>query len=379
MRCVKLSFLFLSACALGALSAESGAQPKKLDLVGTVSFDVGSRTGRVENIAVTIGDGGIGPYKAILAGDDTLPTHAIYRPRDLGKFGGKKLLPVVAFGNGGCRNSSGEFRNFLSEVASHGYVVVAVGPAGDAVVAGSEGPTGITKASQLIDGLNWAEKENQRPESEYYHKLDTSAFAVMGQSCGTAQASQVSDDPRVKSIVLLNAAGAFKRPPAAPAQAANPPPNPTPAAAPKAPGEYGQTGTTSRNMTVTLNRMAQRYAPYAPDSSQPMGQAIPENRPVSYHSPIAYITGGPTDIGHAGAIEAFAEAKDVPTLFAFQNVGHYPATYRKPHGGAFAEIVTAWFDWTLKDNSDARKAFAGSDCKLCKDDAWHIQFKDVTH
>jgi len=28
--------------------------------------------------------------------------------------------PIVAFGNGGCRNGSGEFRNFLSDVASHG-------------------------------------------------------------------------------------------------------------------------------------------------------------------------------------------------------------------------------------------------------------------
>ena len=79
--------------------------------------------------------------KTILAGDPSLPTHAIYRPRDLRPFGAKLLMPIVAFGNGGCRNGSGEFRNFLSDLASHGYLIVAIGPAGDAVVAGSEGRT----------------------------------------------------------------------------------------------------------------------------------------------------------------------------------------------------------------------------------------------
>jgi len=108
---------------------------KEFFSTGTVSFDVGSASGRVESIAVQVGDGGSGKYKAILAGDPGLPTHAIYRPRDLKPFGGENLLPVVAFGNGGCRNGSGEFRNLLSDIASHGYIVLAIGPAGDAVVA----------------------------------------------------------------------------------------------------------------------------------------------------------------------------------------------------------------------------------------------------
>ena len=33
---------------------------------------------------------------------------------------------------------------------------------------------------------------------------------------------------------------------------------------------------------------------------------------------------------------------------AWQDVGHYPATYRQPNGGAFAVAVNAWLDWHLK-------------------------------
>jgi len=364
---------------IALLASNTMAQESPPDLTGTVSFNVGSESGRVERLAVTIGDGGSGRYKAILAGDPSLPTHAIYRPRDLRPFGGGNLLPIVAFGNGGCRNGSGEFRNFLSDIASHGYLVVAIGPAGDAVVGGSEGWVGQTKASQLLDGVEWATKENNRPESEYYQKLDASKVAVMGQSCGTGQATQVSGDPRVKTTVLMNGGSGPVR---GGNQAGTPPPSaggaPLGGASP-ALGAYGSAATPGiSTLYATLEQMAHRYAPYTTESNPPLSSfaAAPLSEPI-FHAPVAFINGGPSDMAYNRAVLGFEAVQNVPALLAFQDVGHYPATYRQPHGGAFALAVEAWLDWTLKGDETASKMFVGSSCGLCTDPKWTVRIRNL--
>ena len=43
-------------------------------------------------------------------------------------LGDKVKLPIVVWGNGACANSPWEHVNFLSEVASHGFLIVAIGP-----------------------------------------------------------------------------------------------------------------------------------------------------------------------------------------------------------------------------------------------------------
>jgi hypothetical protein len=377
-----------------AVGSAAFGQQKPPELTGTVGFNVGSNSGRVENIAVQVGDGGSGNYKAILAGDSGLPTHAIYRPRDLGPFGGKNLLPVVAFGNGGCRNSSGEFRNLLSDIASHGYVVVAIGPAGDAVVGGSEMKTGITQASQLLDGVNWIEKENARSGSEYYGKIDATKVAVMGQSCGTAQAQQVSGDPRVATSVLLNGGGRMGAPrSAAPAANAPAPPANAPApaagrgapgAAGQAPGAYGNVGAPGAGPAGAAP--VNRYAPYEPreDMAAAMarmgaaGGGAGEGRPpVTFHGSVLYLPGGPFDMAFNGAVAGYEALEGVPAALAYQDVGHYPATYRQPHGGAYAAAVEAWLDWQLKGIQTAKQSFLGDPCGLCRDPKWTIKTKNL--
>ena len=339
------------------LAVPLAAQQRPPDLTGTLAFDVDSRSGRVERIAVQIGDGGTGRYKAILAGDPTLPTHAIYRPRDLTPFGGRLLLPIVAFGNGGCRNGSGEFRNLLSDVASHGYLIVAIGPAGDAVVAGSEGRLNQTQPSQLLDGVDWAIAENARKGSEYFGKLDVANVAVMGQSCGTRQALAVAGDPRVKTTVLLNGGPGLPAPAATPAPAAAQP-----------------------NPTDGLERAARRYAPHAP-VLQPVAPSASPAPPAGdsglLRTPVAFINGGPSDQAHARAAAGYESVKTAIAVHAWQDVGHYPATFRQPNGGAFAVAVNAWLDWHLKQDQTARKMFVGPDCGLCKDSKWHIQVKNT--
>ncbi len=59
-----------------------------------------------------------------------LPTHTVYRPTDLAAFPAKDKLPIVVWGNGACRMDGLMFQRFLTKIASHGFLVVAVGREG---------------------------------------------------------------------------------------------------------------------------------------------------------------------------------------------------------------------------------------------------------
>jgi hypothetical protein len=88
----------------------------------TTSVDKTAPVASRETASRTIEDGGTGPYKALMASDSTLATHTVFRPKDLSLFGKKSKLPIIAWGNGACANSPWEHVNFLSEIASHGFL-----------------------------------------------------------------------------------------------------------------------------------------------------------------------------------------------------------------------------------------------------------------
>ena len=135
---------------------------------------------------------GSGPYPATREEPASLPTHTVYRPADLSKT---PRLPILLWANGGCRNTSVEFTRFLGELASHGYLVIAVGRSTIPflVIHGSIGAVADQKDSNgnplivmdpgfMIKGLDWAIAENSRKDSPLYGKVDTSKVAAMGQS-----------------------------------------------------------------------------------------------------------------------------------------------------------------------------------------------------
>ena len=72
---------------------------------------------------------GTGPYKALMEVDSGLPTHTVYRPADMAAPG-KEKLPIIVWGNGACVNVGNRFRPFLTELASYGFVALAIGPIG---------------------------------------------------------------------------------------------------------------------------------------------------------------------------------------------------------------------------------------------------------
>jgi hypothetical protein len=67
--------------------------------------------------------GGSGPFKAKVLEDQGLPNHTIYVPENPGQ----EKLPIIAWANGFCLPAGMMFANFLSEIASHGFMVISNG------------------------------------------------------------------------------------------------------------------------------------------------------------------------------------------------------------------------------------------------------------
>ena len=151
----------------------------------------------------TIENGGTGPYKAIAAKVNTLNDYVVYRPADL-KVAvecEEKALPLVVFANGGCHDCSVRFEGMLNEIASHGYIVIALG---ELRMEYSLEGNHKTNPQQLIYALDWMEQQLNDSESEYYNMVDMQAVASAGQSCGGAQVLAVCGDPRFKAHIMYN-------------------------------------------------------------------------------------------------------------------------------------------------------------------------------
>lgn len=284
--------------------------------------------------------GGSGPYPAIVEGDPGVPGHTVYRPESLSAFGKDKPLPVVAWGNGGCANSSQMHANFLVEIASQGFLVVAIGPFKSPGGASMQG--GGTKSAQLLEALEWATAENARRESKYYGKVDPTKFAAAGMSCGGLQALEVSPDPRVTTSIIMNS-GVLNTPMGAP---------------PKAPGAAGAPP-----------------AGAAPKMMMAM-PAVGKDTLKRLHAPIFYVIGGEKDIAYANAVDDFAKIESVPVAMANLDVGH-GGTYSEPNGGEFGKVAGAWLKWKLKGDDAAGKMFSGTSCGLCSDAKWKLEKKRI--
>src|SRR3954465_8391114 len=67
--------------------------------------------------------GGSGPYPADYETSPSLANHTIYRPSALPA----ERMPIFVWGNGGCAaNGTGQI-NFLREISSYGFLVIANG------------------------------------------------------------------------------------------------------------------------------------------------------------------------------------------------------------------------------------------------------------
>jgi dienelactone hydrolase len=265
---------------------------------------------------------GTGPYRVERLIEAGFTEHTVYRPADLKRAG---KLPIIAFANGACRNTSLEYAGFLSELASHGYLVIAVGrddqsSAGgpNAAAAATDGrPAQVLDEKVVIEGVDWAIARNADRNSPYYRHVRTDRIAYMGHSCGGMQALTAGADPRATTTVVLNS-GYYRTPPARP-------PGPLPA----------------------------------------------YRRWSELHTPTLILTGGPTDVAYSIAKDSYEDgvAANLPIFLA--------SLPTMAHGGAYpgpdpewSRVVLAWLDWQLKADRKARGQFVGARCGLCTNSTW---------
>lgn len=272
-----------------------------------------------KNTSRIVEDGGTGPYSAVMLSDSSLATHTVFRPKDLSPFKGRNQLPIIVWGNGACANSPWEHVNFLSEVSSHGFLIIAIGPMPQEGEKGS----GKSTSSQLIDAIDWAIAQNGNKKSPYYNKIDVKKVAVSGMSCGGLQTLEVASDPRVTTVVVCNS-GIFKTP-----------------------------GNGISNMPNLTKENLKKI-----------------------HTPTLYMLGGEKDIAYANGMDDYQQINHVPIFMANMDVGH-GGTYRQLHGGEFAKVATFWYKWQLKGDKDAGKMFTGDPAGLAKNTNWKIEKKNM--
>jgi dienelactone hydrolase len=258
----------------------------------------------------------LGPYAQVtIAAADGLSTHTIYYPSDLSAFPAKGKLPVLIWGNGACRNEGRRFQGTLTKVASHGFLVVAVG-----LFEPKEGAPSTTGA-QMIEGIDWAVKANAS-NAALKGKIDTDKIAVMGQSCGGLMTIEAAHDPRIDTIGVINS------------------------------GVYNAGPNTGRSITSATKETLK-----------------------TVHSPALYINGGEEDAAYPNSNDDVARLNQVPVFYGVMKGAGHIATHRHKNGGRFAEVITAWLEYQLKGDPEAAKMFVGPQCGLCTDPQWVVTKK----
>lgn len=120
-----------------------------------------------------------------------LDRHTVYMPNgDTGKL----KMPVLLWGNGACNADGTSTAAFLQNVASYGYMAIALGNPGGAGGGG-------TDSGMLTQAIDWVTKV---AGTGAYAKVDPTKIMAAGFSCGGVQAMSLSWDSRVASIGIFS-------------------------------------------------------------------------------------------------------------------------------------------------------------------------------
>ncbi len=258
--------------------------------------------------------GGSGPYKAIAVREKTLSDFVVYHPVNMNWAVGreKNKLPVLVFANGGCMDTSIGYENMLTDIASYGYVVVAIG---ELQMFAQHEKDQHTPSTMVAKALDWICQQAADPASPYYNKVDAEKIAAAGHSCGGAQVLANAADQRLKTYLILNAG-------------------------------------------MGKMKMA--------DASKKSLKNL--------HAPILYLVGGTTDVAWKNAQMDYKAIKKVPVVLADNTKSGHGGTYEEPNGGANSRMVRAWLDWQLKGKKEHDTLFLQGN--LTGYDGWTIEKKN---
>lgn len=243
--------------------------------------------------------GGSGRYRSVALKEKSLPNYVVYRPhniKDAVRREGK--LPILLFANGGCMDTSVGYERMLTEIASHGYVVVAIG---EMQVYQFDRKENSTPSSMLADAMNWIISQSKDEKSDYYNMVDIDKIAAAGHSCGGAQVLWNAKEPRLKTYLILNAGM----------------------------GPMEMAGASKKNL-------------------------------AQLHAPIIYMSGGEGDVAYRNAEMDFKSISKVPAVWADNAKAGHGGTYNQPFGGSFAKMAIDWLDLQLKQKKDKYDAFKNS-------------------
>jgi dienelactone hydrolase len=295
--------------------------------------------------------------------DASLPTHTLFHP----KIEGGRKLPLIVWENGGCMNDPTPYTPLLSQIASHGYFIIAKGfkgapppspPPSAALmqmqpaqlsaeaIAAAQMPTGpiypaLFQTSKdpdelMVKAIEWARKETQNPKSKYHDQIDTNRIGLTGYSCGGFTSLQVAPlEKSVASVIIFNS------------------------------------GT---NPTWTIAQGKELMATFKPGV------------------PVAWVNGGPSDVAYVGGqrdwtlvpdtmpamhVEYDFKAPPNPTIMTGGHVVFWRSPQTAEYQALLATMATNWFDYTLRSgNSKARAYLFDTPCGFCADPLWSVKVKN---
>lgn len=243
-----------------------------------------------------IDNGGSGKYSAEAVSDATLPGFVIYKPQDVAAAVKQVgALPLLVFANGACNDTSLPHEKMLNDLASYGYLVIALGELQERI---DDRKLNKSPNEDMIRAVEWAERQNKTKESIYYNSIDVEHIAFGGQSCGGAQVLANCADKRVKSCILFNSGM----------------------------GNMEMSGASKESLK-------------------------------KLHCPILYIIGGESDIAYNNAIIDYENIHHVPVAFANQLFVGHGGTFHETYGGSFSRLLRNWLDWQFKNQSTGKEVF----------------------